>query len=316
MEFTGERYCPHIVGEIALEHYLRYAVAVSLATGRDVLDCASGEGYGSALLARTARSVIGVDVSAEALAHARATYARDNLAFREGSAAALPLPDASVDLVVSFETIEHHDQQAEMLAEFRRVLRPDGLLLLSSPDKAENEDVYGPNPFHVHELYREELRRLVAASFPVWELYDQKTLFASVICPQRPADIACWDRTMFDSDPPSPVGHLPAARYILVLAGKSAAPLPTLPLSFMEGSVLEALAVCAQAEEAQRKLEALQRENEAILQQKMAVDAMLSAICTSTSWKITAPLRRIGAWWRQLCRHHSTSNGDTTTLHH
>lgn len=302
MEFTGERYCPHIVGEIALEHYLRYAVAVSLATGRDVLDCASGEGYGSALLARTARSVIGVDVSAEALAHARATYARANLAFCEGSAAALPLPDASVDLVVSFETIEHHDQQAEMLAEFRRVLRPDGLLLLSSPDKAENEDVHGPNPFHVHELYREELRRLVAARFPVWELYDQKTLFASVICPRRPAGIACWDRTTIDGDLLSPAWHLPAARYILVLAGKSAAPLPALPLSFMEGSVLEALAVGLQAGQAQQALEALRRENAELARHMADVETALAATYASTSWRMTAPLRRIGAWCRGLVR--------------
>lgn len=315
MEFTGERYCPHIVGEIALEHYLRYAVAVSLAKGRDVLDCASGEGYGSALLARTARSVIGVDVSSEALDHARTTYARANLAFCEGTAAALPLPDASVDLVVSFETIEHHDQQAEMLAEFRRVLRPDGLLLLSSPDKAQNEDVHGLNPFHVRELYRQELQELLAVEFRNCEFYDQKTLFASVICPQQPLAIACWNSKTLNEELLLPAAHLPAACYVIALASNAAAPLPTLPLALLEGNALDAWAVCAQAEEAQRKLEALQRENEKILQQKTAADVMLATVCTSTSWKITAPLRRIGAWWRRLCQHHSASEGDTATLH-
>lgn len=302
MELTGERYCPHIVGEIALEHYLRYAVAVSLATGRDVLDCASGEGYGSALLARVARSVIGVDVSAEAVSHARAAYAHPNLSFCEGSAAALPLPDASVDLVVSFETIEHHDQQAEMLAEFRRVLRPDGLLLLSSPDKAHFGDMFGPNPFHFHELYRQELQDLLAVEFNNCEFYDQKTFFASVICPQRPDSLACWTLDTLGAELRSPASCLTAAPYIIALASNAAGPLPTLPLALLEGNVLDSWAVYAQAEKAQRKLEALQRENEAILQQKTAADAMLSAICTSTSWKITAPLRRIGAWWRRLAR--------------
>lgn len=92
MEFTGERYCPRIRGEIALEHYLRYALAASIAGGRDVLDIACGEGYGSFLLAGRARSVVGVDVSREAVDHAAASYAAENLRYIEGDAAAIPLP--------------------------------------------------------------------------------------------------------------------------------------------------------------------------------------------------------------------------------
>lgn len=307
MEFTGERYCPQITGEIALEHYLRYAVAVGLAKGRDVLDCASGEGYGSALLARTARSVIGVDVSADAVTHARATYAHHNLSFLEGSAAALPLPDASVDLVVSFETIEHHDQQAQMLAEFRRVLRPDGLLLLSSPDKAHLEDVIGPNPFHVRELYRQELQDLLAAEFRQCEFYDQKTLFASVICPRRPETLACWDSKTLNENVLLPTAHLPAACYVIALASNAAGPLPALPLALLEGNALDSWAVRAQMEEAQRRLEAL---NEAFLRHKAMVEAMIA----STSWKKTSPLRRIGAWWRRIRRQHPASGGGKTAI--
>lgn len=302
MEFTGERYCPQIAGEIALEHYLRYAVAVSLAGGRDVLDCASGEGYGSALLARVARSVIGVDVSAEALDHARATYARDNLSFREGSAAALPLPDASADLIVSFETIEHHDQQAEMLAEFRRVLRPDGLLLLSSPDKAQLEDVYGPNPFHVRELYRQELRDLLAVEFRHCEFYDQKTLFASVISPPQPTAIACWNSKTLNEELLLPAAHLPAACYVIALASNAAGPLPALPLALLEGNVLDSWTVCAQLDDAKRRLDALRKE-------KTEVETVLSTVCASTSWKVTAPLRRIGAICRRICRRRASAEG-------
>lgn len=91
MEFTGERYCPQIRGEIALEHYLRYVLAASLAGGKDVLDMASGEGYGSFLLAGRARSVVGVDVSREAVDNAAATYATPNLRYLAGDAAAIPL---------------------------------------------------------------------------------------------------------------------------------------------------------------------------------------------------------------------------------
>lgn len=309
MEFTGERYCPQIAGEIALEHYLRYAVAAGLAEGRDVLDCASGEGYGSALLARVARSVIGVDVSPEALAHARATYAHDKLSFREGSAAALPLPDASVDLIVSFETIEHHDQQAEMLAEFRRVLRPDGLLLLSSPDKAHHEDVLGPMPFHVRELYRDELLALVTAEFSSTAVYEQKTVFASLLCSPHPHGLACWNSESLNSRLTSPASGLPAARFLVVLASNAASPLPALPLALLEGNVLEALAVCAQEEKAQRTIDALRQENAALVYRNTEAEAALAAMRASTSWKVTAPLRRIGAICRRLCRRRAAAEG-------
>src|SRR4029079_919113 len=107
LEFTGERYVPGTTGEIAHEHWHRYAFVRAFVAGRRVLDVACGEGYGSALLCDTAAHVTGVDIDTRTLAHARATYAgRANLAFVEGSAAALPLPDPCVDVVVSFETIE------------------------------------------------------------------------------------------------------------------------------------------------------------------------------------------------------------------
>jgi ubiquinone/menaquinone biosynthesis C-methylase UbiE len=83
-----------------------------------------GEGYGSFLLAGEAHSVVGIDMSNEAVAHARKRYAAANLTYVQASVAALPLPDASIDIVVSFETIEHLAQQVEMLSEFRRVLVP------------------------------------------------------------------------------------------------------------------------------------------------------------------------------------------------
>src|SRR6476646_11769522 len=140
LEFTGERYVPGTVGEIAHEHWHRYAFARSFVGGRRVLDVACGEGYGSALLGGVAAHVTGVDIDLRTLAHARAAYAgRANVEFIEGSAAALPLPDASVDVVVSFETIEHLPalDQPRMLAEFARVLSSDGFLILSSPNRPE-----------------------------------------------------------------------------------------------------------------------------------------------------------------------------------
>jgi len=133
-EFTGERYLPGVVGEIAYEHCHRYAFARRFVAGRRVLDAACGEGYGSALLADVARHVVGVDIDSAVVAGASSRYGgRGNLEFRAASVTTLPLADASVDAVVSFETIEHLEaaDQPAMLAEFARVLAPDGILILS-----------------------------------------------------------------------------------------------------------------------------------------------------------------------------------------
>ena len=141
LEFTGERYLPGTAGEIAHEHWHRYAFARRFVTGRRVLDVACGEGYGSALLAQAAAHVVGVDIDAHTLAHARTAYAdRRNVEFVEGSAVALPLADASADVIVSFETIEHlaESEQPRMLAEFARVLAAEGVLILSSPNRPQN----------------------------------------------------------------------------------------------------------------------------------------------------------------------------------
>ena len=184
LPWTGERYVPEIEGEIELEHLHRYAIARDLAYGKDVLDIACGEGYGSELLAAVARKVTGVDISEEAIAHASRKYVRPTIAFAVGSCARIPLPDASVDLVVSFETIEHHDQHLEMMQEIKRVLRPDGVLIISSPDKHEYSDVPGyKNEYHVKELYLSEFRDLLATGFKHVRIFGQRVYFGSFVAP-------------------------------------------------------------------------------------------------------------------------------------
>ena len=137
--FTGERLTAAIGGQVQIEHYHRYLFARSLVAGLDVLDVASGEGYGSALLAQVARSVIGIEHSGSTVCAAARSFPRSNLRFLQGDARALPLAD-SCDAVVSFETIEHFDRQEDFLREVRRVLRPDGSFIASTPDR----DIYSP----------------------------------------------------------------------------------------------------------------------------------------------------------------------------
>jgi GT2 family glycosyltransferase/SAM-dependent methyltransferase len=185
MDFTGERFLPSESGEIRHEHLHRYAWCRSLVAGKAVLDIACGEGYGSAILAEIAASVVGVDISQEAVEHASRIYADiPRLAFRQGDAASIPLPDNSFDVVVSFETIEHHDKHVEMLSELRRVLRPDGILILSSPNRPVYSDKAGyHNEFHVKELDFGELDELLRRYFGQIRYYGQRLAVGSALTP-------------------------------------------------------------------------------------------------------------------------------------
>ncbi|MDP1850210.1 MAG: class I SAM-dependent methyltransferase, partial [Solirubrobacteraceae bacterium] len=122
LEATGERLIPEAyAGSVVLaEHLARYRLAARLAPGRDVLDAACGEGYGSAMLAAAgAASVVGIDIDAATVAHARERHGIDA---RQGDVGRLPFDDATFGLVVSFETIEHVAEPERALDEFRRVL--------------------------------------------------------------------------------------------------------------------------------------------------------------------------------------------------
>jgi ubiquinone/menaquinone biosynthesis C-methylase UbiE len=183
-DFTGERFLPECTGEIWAEHWHRYLFAARHVAGKDVLDAACGEGYGAAWLARHAKSVTGLDVDAPTVARARAKYLAPGLRFEAGSVAAMPFADASFDCAVSFETLEHLAEQQAMLAELRRVLRPDGVLIISTPNKveySERRDFH--NEFHVRELDEDEFHALIAGHFGAQRWYGQRLVFNSALWP-------------------------------------------------------------------------------------------------------------------------------------
>lgn len=185
LEFTGERFLPECEGEIIYEHWHRYLFARAHVAGRRVLDVASGEGYGSALLAEQAMSVVGVDISAEAVGHAAQRYGqRANLRYVQASCDNIPLPDASFDVIVSFETIEHMVAHAAFMDEVDRLLAPGGLFIISSPNRVEySERRAYHNPHHLRELDREELRALLAPHFPGQTWFAQRPCFHSLVWP-------------------------------------------------------------------------------------------------------------------------------------
>jgi SAM-dependent methyltransferase len=236
-EFTGERFLPSLTGEIAYEHWHRYAFARRFVEGKRVLDVACGEGYGTALLGSVAASAIGVDIDMASIDHARATYGDGKkVRFIASSCTGLPLPSASVDVVVSFETIEHIEaaDQLAMLIEFARLLTPAGLLVISSPNKRlySDERQY-VNPYHLQELYRDDLARLLGKRFPAQRWYHQRLGYWSGIWAERQAEEAlegAAEAWLGDGQGVAPY-PTPEGMYFIVLAARDAQALPAEPTS-------------------------------------------------------------------------------------
>lgn len=229
LAFTGERFTPECVREIWYEHMHRYALATRLCAGKRVLDAACGEGYGTAMLATVASEAVGVDVDHEAVAHARQRYAgQPGLGFQQADVTRLPFDDAHFDVVVSFETLEHLENQAGMLAEFERVLAPGGFVFISSPDKAVYSEEQGSeNPFHVRELYRHELEQLLSTHFPHYTLLGQRLMFHSAVWSLDAADSNLLQQVQ-GQQLASGANVLPPPMYFLALCARQEADLPAL----------------------------------------------------------------------------------------
>lgn len=170
MPLTGERTVPGLAEENYWfrRHEVVYQRLADRCAARDVLEAGCGEGYGADLIADVARTVIALDYDEYTVAHVRSRYPRVDV--RHGNLATLPLDAASVDVVVNFQVIEHLWDQRQFVAECARVLRPAGVLLISTP----NRITFSPgrdtplNPFHTRELNAAELEELlVEAGFEV-----------------------------------------------------------------------------------------------------------------------------------------------------
>jgi ubiquinone/menaquinone biosynthesis C-methylase UbiE len=174
-KWTGERLETFIYTRDAIEHLHRYAIVNKYIEGKIVLDIASGEGYGSSIMSKKASFVYGVDIDNVTVQKAKIKYNRENLEFLTGSTSQIPLDDNSIDIVVSFETIEHHIYHDEMLCEIKRVLKPNGILIISTPDKLYYSDERNyNNVFHLKELYKNEFADLVLKNFNKMQLLTQK----------------------------------------------------------------------------------------------------------------------------------------------
>lgn len=270
LPWTGERFVPSIQGETALEHLHRYALAHLLSSGKRVLDVACGEGYGAHLLAERAISVVGVDLDANVVAHAQIKYNLPNLSFLQGDCASLPLYDNSVDLVVCFETLEHHAEHEEMMSEICRVLSPNGVLIISTPDRRHYSDERNyVNPFHVRELYADEFRQMVLRYFPHAEFYGQRIAYGSLLAPFAERVAFC----SFTGDCNRLIEHPGVISPLYLLAVASHCPIPVLPSSLFDDTL-------AWTHEVNDLRQALAEANNQLI-----------ATYGSIYWRITFPLR-------------------------
>lgn len=304
LEFTGERFTPEVGGAIAHEHLHRYLFALQFCEGKQVLDVASGEGYGTFLLSTVAERVIGVDLSEATVLHARTRYVRRNLRYERASCTALPLDDASVDVVTSFETLEHVSEHEAFLGEIRRVLRPDGLLVISTPDKATYSGPgTEPNPFHVKELSTEEFLRMLRASFAQVVSGVQKAATGSLLVPDESAGAELeWFST---PDGRTFLRTAAVHRPMYRLAVASNAPLPRVRWGALDDDrgagdlrgmieVLSSQLRAARADAEAQDVRARQAEAEiAVLRQN------LDGIVRSKSWAVTRPLRDLARLGRE-----------------
>ncbi len=184
LRLTGERTLPDIPDENYWfqRHLAAYKFLLPFARGKKVVDLGCGEGYGADLLATVASSVSGVDLAPEAIYHARRKYKRKNLDFLYMDIYSLQLEDNSYDLAVSMQVIEHLHDPDRFMEETTRVLKPDGLCVITTP----NRELLSPgsdkpvNPFHIFEFTCDQFQSYLSRFFPrveLWGLFHRGKLY-------------------------------------------------------------------------------------------------------------------------------------------
>lgn len=181
LAYTGERVIPGMVPPMLYnEHAARYAFAAPMARGARVLDLGCGAGYGSHILYNAgARSVLGVDISEEAVEYARGRYGAGGLEFAVMDARRLEA-GRSFDLVVAFEVLEHVADHGTLLDSAKAALKRRGRLVISTPNLDENPPGYA-NPYHHKELDEGEFGALLDGRFRHVHMFRQSHVFGTVI---------------------------------------------------------------------------------------------------------------------------------------
>jgi len=180
MKFTAERVIPHRfeLKPMLQEHIIRYQFAKPYIQNAVVLDAGCGCGYGTHHLATEgAQRVIGIDISPDAISYSQKRYPAPNLSFQVMDVTAPTFGDEMFDTVVCLEVFEHIPNYEKLLVESRRILKPGGRLVISTP----NKEIFSPdqeepiNPWHIREFRKEEFETLLRKHFDDVQFWSQTT---------------------------------------------------------------------------------------------------------------------------------------------
>lgn len=233
LEDSGERFLPGVEGkaEIAYDHLVRYRFAGRFLEGKKVTDLGSGSGYGSYSLSKVAGEVSAIDLSEEAVAHASTHYVEPNLSYQIGDVTRLPFEDGSFDAAVSFEVIEHLDDPEDLAIEAKRVVKEDGLFIVSTPDKQTySNDRNAVNLYHSREMYAPEFKEMLERHFEHVEIYRQGAISGSLIT-RNPEELNPEGRAEMESAPfsleePDFGPEVPITLYIIAVCTNGPPPEP------------------------------------------------------------------------------------------
>lgn len=233
LEHTGERFLPGTMGsaEIAYDHIARYRLAERYVKDRETVDLGCGAGYGTHSLSKFTRSILGVDLSGEAVAYANWSYETPGLRYEVGDVTDLPYEDGTFEAAVSFEVIEHLERPEAIVEETRRLLKDDGVFVTSTPDKQTySNDRNSVNPHHLKEMYPLEFREILERNFEHVQLYRQGALAGSIITPdpeKLPEDEQVnLESTRFSLPDPAFGHEVPTTLYMIAVCTNGEPPEP------------------------------------------------------------------------------------------
>lgn len=232
MQFTGERVVEGVSPErIWLDHVARYEFASGYTKEKNVLDISCGTGYGSRILYdRGARGVIGIDISIETINFASIKYKTKDLEFKVGDIQNIDFPANYFDVVTCFETIEHVNSQEKVFKELQRVLKPRGLLIISSPNRTVTSPYKSindspDNPFHTKEYATGEFISALENYFSILDIYGQRSIYKLFLLPILERIMRQTAPRIYSPEKGNPelekISHIKEYRYTVVVCRKS-----------------------------------------------------------------------------------------------
>jgi ubiquinone/menaquinone biosynthesis C-methylase UbiE len=288
LDWTGERFLPEVGAEISFEHRARYIYAKKFIQGKKVLDVPSGEGYGTFELSKVAKSIHGIDISDIAVKHANEKYKADNLKYSCTSMEKLSaFNDEEFDVVTCFEGIEHVSLEVQKLAlkEFRRVLKKDGLLIISSPNKRVYSDLANyNNPYHFSEYYYDDMKKDLEGYYSHVVFLGQSNLVSSFLVKENfytqsteilPSD-TLGNSVEFD---------MKDSLYFICVCSNHPIEVPNFGLLDIKDVIKEERKLTAQYE--------LNQQIGSLSSEVNRLNHLLNGIYHSRSWKLTSPLRKM-----------------------